>query len=76
MDMEAEMVSIRERLEKGVAILEELAAMRLGLGIPDWGADTEYAVIVAELWDLEEDIIGDPGALEPFVSIVPGDGRG
>ena len=30
----------------------------------EWGYDTEYAIIVAELWDLEEDILRDPGALE------------
>ena len=70
------MVSIRERLANGVAILEELDAMRLRLGTPDWGSDTEYAIIVAELWDLEEEILLDPGALEPFVFVTPPETRG
>jgi hypothetical protein len=60
-------MGIRERLAKGVAILEELEQMRLRLGDPRWGFDTEYAIIVAELWDLEEDILCDPGALESMI---------
>jgi hypothetical protein len=61
------MTSIQQRLSRGVAILEELEQTRLRLGDPHWGSDLEYAIIVAELWDLEEDILRDPGALEPIV---------
>ena len=57
------MTDIAERLKASVAILEELEDGRLQTGDPRWGLDTEYAILAAELWDLEEDIFRDPGAL-------------
>ena len=65
------MTEIRERLKAGVAVLAELQQKRLETGDPRWGYDTEYAILVAELWDLEEDILQDPGALRYEVIRVP-----
>ncbi len=65
------MTEIAERLKAGVAILEELEQKRRETGDPGWGRDTEYAVLVAELWDLEEDILSDPGALRYELARVP-----
>ena len=58
------MSNIAERLQRGVAILEELEQKRREINAPRWGYDTEYAIIAVELRDLEEDILSDPGALE------------
>ena len=58
------MSNIAERLQRGVAILEELEQKRRETNAPRWGHDTEYAIIAVELRDLEEDILSDPGALE------------
>jgi hypothetical protein len=55
---------IAERLQRGVAILEELEQESRETNAPRWGYDTEYAIIAAELRDLEEDILSDPGTLE------------
>jgi hypothetical protein len=59
------MTELKERLEKGAEVLANLDQKRLETGTPRWGYDTEYAILMAELWDLEEDILRDPGALEP-----------
>jgi hypothetical protein len=68
------MEDLRERLARGVEILAALDEVRRQLDLPNWGQDTEYAIIVAELWDLEEDILRDPGALEPYVFVAPPQG--
>jgi len=65
------MREIAERLSAGVAILEEVQQMRRATGDPTWGHDTEYAVLIAELWDLEEEILQDPGALKYELVRVP-----
>ena len=65
------MNEIAERLKAGVAILEEVEQKRRETGDPKWGYDTEYAILVAELWDLEEEILQDPGALRYELVRVP-----
>jgi hypothetical protein len=57
------MSNIAERLQRGVAVLEELEQRRRETNALRWDYDTEYAIIAAELSDLEEDILSDPGAL-------------
>ena len=57
------MSDIAERLRTSAAVLVELQQKRLETGDPSWGHDTEYGILVTELWDLEEDILRDPGAL-------------
>jgi len=65
------MSDIADRLQQGAAFLEKLRQQRLETGAEDWGRDAEYAIVVAELWDLEEDILRDPGALKPELARVP-----
>jgi hypothetical protein len=67
------MRNLAQRLSMGAAILEALDQKRIETGDPAWGQDTEYAIIVAELWDLEEEILLDPGALEAELIRDPGD---
>ena len=58
------MGDIRERLEKGVAVLEELEQRRRDTNTPLWCYDTECLIIAQELLELDEDILRNPGALE------------
>jgi hypothetical protein len=55
------------RLQRGVAALEEaleeLEQKRRETNAPRWGYGTELASI-AELWDLEDDILCYPDAME------------
>jgi hypothetical protein len=67
------MSEIAERLKAGVAVLSELQHYRQETGDVRWGDDTEYAILVSELWDLEEDILRDPGALTSELVRVPRD---
>jgi len=61
---EAEIVTnIQKRLEKGVALLEQLEQQRLETRTPRLGYDAEFEIITRELCELEEDILRDPGAL-------------
>ena len=61
---EAEIVSkIRKRLEKGVALLEQLDKQRLETCTPGLGYDAEFEIVTRELWELEEEILRDPGPL-------------
>ena len=54
------MNTIRERLEKGAAMLEQLDQRRRETRSPRWGYDTEYLIISQELRQLENDILSDP----------------
>jgi hypothetical protein len=54
------MSTIRERLEKGVAMLDQLDQRRRETRSPRWGYDTEYLIISQELRQLENDIFSDP----------------
>ena len=54
------MGTIRERLEKGVAMLDQLDQRRRETRSPRWGYDTEYLIVSQELRQLENDILCDP----------------
>jgi hypothetical protein len=54
------MSTIRERLEKGVAMLDQLDQRRRETHSPRWGYDTEYLIVSQELRQLENDILRDP----------------
>ena len=54
------MSTIRERLERGVAMLDQLDQRRRETRSPRWGYDTEYLIISQELRQLEHDILCDP----------------
>ena len=54
------MNTIRERLEKGVAMLDQLDQRRRETRSPRWGYDTEYLIVSQELRQLENDILCDP----------------
>jgi len=57
------MSEIRNRLEKGVAVLQELEQKRRETCTPKLGYDTEFEIVTRELCELEEDILREPGAL-------------
>ena len=65
------MEELHSRLVAGAAILEELERKRLDNTMTAADYDLEYSLLIVELWDLEEDILCDPGALEPY--LVPHD---
>ena len=54
------MSTIRERLERGVAMLDQLDQRRRETRSPRWGYDTEYLIISQELRQLENDGLCDP----------------
>jgi hypothetical protein len=54
------MITIRERLEKGVAMLDQLDQRRRETRSPRWGYDAEYLIVSQELRQLENDILCDP----------------
>ena len=68
------MSAIAQRLKEGAAALDRLDRMRALTRDRDFGRDDEYTILIMELWDLEEEILGDPGALEPM--LVPVRRRG
>ena len=51
------MENLRERLERGVAILDRLDRRRQETKSPLWGYNTEYLVIARELRQLEADLV-------------------
>lgn len=50
------MDNLRERLERGVAILNHLDQRRRETRSPLWGYNTEYLVVARELRQLEADL--------------------
>jgi hypothetical protein len=54
------MSTIRERLEQGVAMLDQLDQKRRETRSPRWGYDTEFLIVSQELRQLENDILSDP----------------
>ena len=58
------MNEVKQRLEKGVAILADLDQRRRDTRNAQWGRETQYLIIDQELRLLEHDILADPGALE------------
>ncbi|MBZ5724600.1 MAG: hypothetical protein LAP87_06340 [Acidobacteriia bacterium] len=65
------MREIKQRLEKGVAVLARLEQRRQETRTPLWGYETEFLIISHELRQLESDIIRDPGALESHLVRLP-----
>jgi len=65
------MEDLFRRLSAGAAILDELERKRDIGALSPADYDLEYSILIVELWDLEEDILTDPGALEPY--LVPND---
>jgi hypothetical protein len=63
------MSTIRERLEKGVALLDQLDQRRRETRSPRWGYDTEYLIVSQELRQLENDVLS--GTCDPSSSLVP-----
>ena len=61
------MGELTARLKKGAAALEEFDRKRTGHAMTAEDYDQEYIILATELWDLEEDILGDPGALEQLL---------
>jgi hypothetical protein len=49
--------TIKERLEKGVAMLEQIDQRRRETCSPGWGSDMEYLIVSQELRQLENDIL-------------------
>jgi len=62
------MGDISERLKKGAVVLTELEVKRQAHTLTAEDCDREYIIIADELWDLEEEIVMNPGALAPHVS--------
>ena len=50
------MCKIRERLERGAAMLDQLDRRRRETRSPRWGYDTEYLIVSHELRQLENDV--------------------
>jgi hypothetical protein len=55
---------IAERLQRGVASLEELQQERIETGDPQFGHDVERRIIETELRDLEADIPAESDTLK------------
>jgi hypothetical protein len=64
---EATMNAIAQRLKEGSAALDRLDQMRALTGDREFGRDDEYTILITELWDLEEEILCNPGAPEPML---------
>src|SRR5713101_3585186 len=56
------MSEIRNRLEKGVAVLQELEQKRRETCTPKLGYDTEFVDVATELSAVAEDVLREPGA--------------
>jgi hypothetical protein len=61
------MESIKERLERGVSILEGLERKRRKTNLPLFGCDVECLIVTQELREIENDIFRDPGPLERWL---------
>jgi hypothetical protein len=64
------MSTIRERLEKGVAMLEWLDRRRRETRSPRWGYDTEYLIISRELRQIENEILNESRD-RPNTNVLP-----
>jgi hypothetical protein len=58
---------ISQRLRDGLDVLETLDERRAETHSPRLGYDTEYEIVDRELREIENNILEDPGALEPFL---------
>ena len=61
------MFELAARLKHGAAILDELEQKRVNGSETEDDYDLEYSILIAELWDLEEEILMDPGPLLPYL---------
>ncbi len=61
------MRSAKERLERGVIMLETIERKRADMRTPTLGADAEWSLIELELREIEAEILENPGALERFL---------
>ena len=56
--------------KKGAAGLDTLDQMRALTVDRDLGPDDDYATLATELWDLQQVILSNPGALESMLTPV------
>jgi hypothetical protein len=59
------MSDLSERLKRDMAALERLERKRSENRMSPADCDEEYAILASSLSDLEEDILSNPGALDP-----------
>jgi len=69
------MDGLSERLKRGVLRLEQFDQKRIENTMTPEDYDEEYGIVITELWDLEEEIARDPGALQPYLVRVPRPGE-
>jgi hypothetical protein len=62
------MRELAKRLSLGAEILDALERKRRKRALTPEDIDREYIIVADELWDLEEEIIRNPGALARHVS--------
>ena len=72
------MSEIKQRLQTGAAILEQLKRKRLETRTPQCGYDIEFLIVYRELQELENDLLAEPGPgspqLDPLVRKLLADG--
>jgi hypothetical protein len=61
------MTKIAERIRVAAELLALIDSRREQAGDPHLGAGMEHAVIHSHLREIEEDILNDPGAMEPWL---------
>jgi hypothetical protein len=61
------MTKIEERMRAAAELLALIDIRREQAGDPHLGAAMETAVIHSHLHEIEEDILNDPGAIEPWL---------
>lgn len=69
MGREVELTSlekVKNRLALGVSLMEELERRRREKNSRLIGAHIECLIVAEEIWELEQDIRQDPGALECY----------
>jgi len=69
------MDGLSERLKRGVLRLEQFDQKRIENTMTPEDYDEEYGIVITELWDLEEDIVTDPGALQACLVPAPRPGQ-
>ena len=69
------MNDLLERLKRGAEILERLGQKQAEHSMTAEDYDEEYGILITELWDLEEDIVTDPGALQACLVPAPRPGQ-
>jgi hypothetical protein len=67
--MRAEIMNLKERLERGAALLDLIDQSRRDIGDPNVAANIERTLIERELRDLEAEALRSPGC--PEHELVP-----